>query len=692
MLLNGLATAARAQATPTTAEPAATATAVPPAEVREDEKAREAGKDHKLTDIVVTGTRTEYAVDAAPVPVQVIGREEIRAVSAVNIAQALDRIPGIYVKQNQQFGLGANTVRMQGTEANQVAVLRNGRRFRGGVNGVVDLRDIAVEDVERIEIIRGPASSLYGSDAMGGVINIITREGSKDPHAALTVAGGTQDSLLVQASQGWTIGPLGYFVSYQHDEVALAQLYGAISEQFENPNEKQIRDDVSGQFDYQLAKDHRANLSLDYNPIREGPDSQRTNTSVGGDWRWKLSETWEPSFGGAWYGFVRDNTLPGFEEHTRYNDSSVEPRLLYTIAEGFWGESHLLTGGDRFRYEDIDNQAQDSPRVRKHAWLNSAYLQDEILFAESVSSVIGTSVDQHSLYGADVSPRVTLGWRPAKAYRLTGIVARGYRAPNLLELFSQDANTPSPGQGYIILGNTNLKPETDLAFNLQFDFKPFVGVGGFVNLFRHDFDNLIFVSTVCGPLTGTPMCPGGGPRFIFEYQNAARALSQGVELTVSTSFSEMAWWPLPHHGLRLDLSYGYVDAKCQSGCPVGSDGEELPFRPPNRFLPSATYDYLPLGTALQVWASWEDKSQVSLPNTAVIPDYWVMNFKLSAQLNTLLGFIDQQHGAGPILKYLNVFLEGQNVLDNQVVDVATFGPQGAVVGRQSFLAGVQFEL
>ncbi len=685
-------TPALAAADPTPSAVVPTPTADTPAQRREDEKAREADKAHKLPDIVVTGTRTEYAVDEAPVPVQVISREEIRSVSAVNVAEALDRIPGIYVKQNQQFGLGANTVRMQGTEANQVAILRNGRRFRGGVNGVVDLRDIAVEDIERIEIIRGPASSLYGSDAMGGVINIITREGSKNPHASLTIAGGTQDTFLAQASHGWSIGPFGYFLSYQRSQVALAQLYGAISKQFEDSDALQIRDDVSGQIDYKVNKEHRLTLNADYNPIQEGPLSKRTNTTVGGDWRWQLSEAWEPSFGGAWYGFTRNNTTPGFEEDTKYNDSVVEPRLLRTFAEGFFGESHLLTAGDRLRLENLDNRTLEAPRVQQDAWLNSAYLQDEILFVESVSSVIGTSVDQHSSYGADVSPRLTLGWRPAKDYRLTGIVARGYRAPNLLELYSDDFNIPPGGSGgYVILGNSNLQPETDLAFNLQFDFKPFTGVSGFLVFYRHNLDNLIYVNTLCG-IGSLPECPPDGPDQVFQYENAARALAQGIEVTVTAVPSEMSWWHLPDHRLRIDLSYGFLDSECTSGCPLNQNGEELPFRPRNRFLPTATYEYLPRATVLQLWATYNDQSEFSLPNTAVIPSYWSMNFKLSAQLNKLLSFIDQEGGMGPMLQYLNVFLEGQNVLDEQPTDDVVFGPQGNVLGRQSFLAGVQFEL
>lgn len=639
---------------------------------------------------MVTGTRTEYAVEEAPVPVQIIGRDEIRAVSAANIAEALDRIPGIYVRQNEQFGLGANTVRMQGAEANQVAVLRNGRRFRGGVNGVVDLRDIMVEDVERIEIIRGPASSLYGSDAMGGVINIITRHGSREPHASLTAAGGTQGSVLVQASHGWSIGPLGYFLSYQHNEVALAQLYGSISAQFADTSAKQVRDDVTVQLDYAPTDNHLVTATADYNPIREGPQSSRQNTTVGADWRWTVDDHWESSLGATWYGFSRDNQLPGFEENTTYDDVAVEPRLLRTVPRGWWEETHQVTAGNRLRLEDIDSRGFVGPHVRENAWLNSAYLQDEIIVGSTISTVIGASVDVHSNAGADFNPRLNVAWRPLDRYRLTGIVARGYRAPNLLELYSADYNTPPGGTGgYAILGNPDLRAETDLAWNLQFDFRPFRGISGFLVAFRHDFDDLILIDQLC-PTTAGP-CPQPGPALIVQYQNVSRARTYGVEFSLTTILDEMPLWPLPAHGLRVDLSYAYLASVCESGCPAGSDGNELPFRPPNRFLPALTYEYRPLITALQCWGEYSDRAFANVENTSVVDPYWLWSAKLTARLDKLLWFVDGGSLPGIGMRHTTLFAEVQNLFDTQVT-APNLAAAGAVVGARSVLAGIQFEL
>lgn len=658
---------------------------------------------------MVTGTRTEYSVAEAPVPVQVITRKEIEAVSAVNIAEALDRIPGIYVNQNEQFGLGANTVRMQGADANKVAIVRNGRRFRGGVNGVVDLRDIAIEDVERIEVIRGPASSIYGSDAMAGVINIITRQGSKEPRTSLTAAGGSFGSLLFQASHGWRIGPLGYFLSYQHDEIELAQLYGAISEQFAGDagDAKQVRDDVSLQLDYTPAPLHTLELSADYNPIREGPQSNRQNLTVGGDWDWTYSEDWQTELGATWYGFTRDNDLPGFQESVDYNDYATEARLLRTVQRGWLGESHVITVGNRFRYETIDSQGNvlvgtggnsfETPDVKQSAWLESPYLQDEILVTDSISSVLGTSIDIHDRYGADASPRLSLSWRPAHNYRLTGIVGRGYRAPDLLQLYSADYNnivvTPNGILGYVILGNPNLNPETDLAFNLQFDFKPLPGLFGFVTLYQHNFDDLIAVSILCNPpnIPCPPDLPTPLPPLVLQYENVSKARTRGVELTVSAVPSDMAWWPLAAHRFRLDLSYAYLDSEDLSGRP-GFDGDELPFRPPNRFLPAASYEYVPLGTVLQVWGEYNDRSFAELPNNTVVPAYWLWNFKLSTLVGDAIPWAHRWPVVGELADALTVFVEGKNVLDEKVGLLGPLGSSVGAVGARTFLAGVQFEL
>src|SRR4029077_15588443 len=181
-----------------------------------------------LDEVVVTGSKSESRAWDSTVPTQVIPEEIIRETTTIDVQNVLGEVPGLYIRRNEQFALGASTVRMQGLDANKVAILIDGRRFRGGIDGVVDLRDIPANNIERIEIIRGPASSLYGSDAMAGVINFITKQGSAPPQGELALAGGDFHRRFVAGSQGWQVGPVRYFLSGVHDEFRLFEQFGAI--------------------------------------------------------------------------------------------------------------------------------------------------------------------------------------------------------------------------------------------------------------------------------------------------------------------------------------------------------------------------------------------------------------------------------------------------------------------------------
>jgi outer membrane receptor for ferrienterochelin and colicins len=653
---------------------------------------------HPLPEIVVTGTRTEYAAEDAPVPVQIVTRAQIDATSAVNVAEALDRIPGLYVRRNEEFRLGASTIRMQGADANKVAILLDGRRFRGGVDGVVDLRDIPVENIERIEVIRGPASSLYGSDAMGGVINVITRRGSPRPKLSATSAAGDYGTLLFRGSHGYRVGDLGYFLSAQHDETEIARLLGGISSQFDDgaSDAKQTRDDVFLQLDYDAGKHHRLGFTGDFAPVREGPQSERFDLALAGDWRWRIGEDASLDVAASRYQFERENDLPGFAEDLSYTAWSPEARLLLGVPTGFWIESHLLTVGHRARIEAIDLQSAGAaavsvPPVEESVDLQSPFVQDEILFGDAVSATLGASVDVHSRYGADPNPRLSVSWKPWPGYRVSAVVGRGYRAPDLRQLFDADFNnitvTPRGLNGYVILGNPDLEPETDLAVNLQLDFRPWPGLDGFLTLFRHDFEDLITVQT-CTPPDCQPGLDAPLPPLVFRYENVAEARTQGVELSFTIDPFLLAARPLARHRVRIDLGYAFLDSQDRSGRP-GFDGNELPFRPPHRFLPGIEYEYVPRGTRLHVWGEYEDRTFADLNNATIVESHWLWSFKLTAELGRALPFAGEWPGIGGVLAHLSTFVEGHNVFDEE------FGvpvPMGNVAGRRWFLAGVQLDL
>jgi outer membrane receptor for ferrienterochelin and colicins len=665
---------------------------------------------HRLDEMVVTATMTEHPIEDAPVPTQVIRREDIEATSSTNVQEVLDQVPDIYVRRNDQFRLGASTVRMQGADPNKVLILLNGTRFRGGIDGVVDLRNIPVNNVERIEIIRGPSSSLYGSDAMAGVINIITRGGTEQPTFSATRAGGNFGRVLLTGSHGYRVGPVSYFLSASHDEFEIAKQFGDISGQFSGPSSdaKQVHDDLFGTVTVEPTASQRLTLMADFAPIREGPQSEKRNLTTGADWSWAADDLSTLGLGFNRYGFTRENRLQGFEEDVDYANWAADTRMSRTFLSGPLGEHHLLSLGGNGRGQTLRSAGTSrttpsgirfvTPDVDESLVQISPFLQDEILFGDAWSLVAGSSFDMIQGYGINVSPRLSVSWRPTEDYRLAAVVGRGFRAPDLLQLYDIDANNiVVSGEritGYAILGNPDLAPETDLGENLQFEAHPLPGLSFFANAYRHDFRDLIEVSVACA--TSTMCVPGFVNPFpqlsgqIFRYQNVGRAVTQGFDISFSVQPLTMLGRTETPHRLRLDLAYGHLYSKNESGRP-GEDGKELPFRPPNRFLPSLTYGHADLGSEVKLWAEYEDRTFTDLTNSAdfIARSHWLFNLRVAQTLTPLLRLAGIGPAAPSAFDGASVFVEGNNVFDEE------FGlntPMGRIAGQASFLVGVTYQM
>ncbi len=669
------------------------------APAREEPPAR-----HRMAETVVTGTKTPHAADEAPVPTQVITREEIEAVQAGGIDAVLSLIPDIYVRQNEQFGLGASTIRMQGADPNKVLILLDGQRFLGGVDGVVDLRDIPATNIEQIEIIRGPASSLYGSDAMAGVINIRTRSGGDPLYVAGTAAGGSFGRQLYNAAVGADVGPVKLFVSGQHDQVQIAELLGPISAQFDDSTELQKRDTAFIRLDCPTAWQ---SLRLENNYVREdNPLSDNQDIASGLAWTWNVAPRWTIDVSGSRYAFDRKNDLEGFVEDIAYVSWQGEART--TWAAGRLGPTdHVLVAGARARMENIDSPARtigddafSAPKVDEGTDQMSPFLQDEIaLFDDRLTLVVGSSFDKHSEFGLAVNPRATLTYRPADWASASFTFGRGFRAPDLLQLYDVDINNVAivgdRVTGYAIVGNPDLDAERDTAFNLNLDANWHDIVRGNVSFFRHDFKDLI-ANTIACPAPG--QCRDGfahpfpelqGP--IFTFDNVAKARTQGVELGLEVA-PLAAFLPdaTVDHRLELTVGYGYLDAENQSGI-AGEDGKRLPFRPEHRVIPSVLYRYEPTASQVKIWGTYETgifADLINSPDQEVDPA-WLWNFKLDQTLGPALGAAGvavPQWAAG-----LGVFVQGLNVFDEEIDAAAVVAQRQLFAARQAFLGGVTYK-
>ncbi len=657
----------------------------------------------RLDETVVTGTKTVTERWDATVPTQVIPPERIEATSTIDLENVLGEIPGLYVRRNEQFGLGASTLRMQGADPDKVVVLLDGRRFRGGVDGVVDLRDIPANNVERIEIVRGPASSLYGSDAMAGVINIITRQGGPTPTLDAVAGLGSFGRHLGGLSHGWQATGVRYFLSLLHDDFRLFEQFGDVSAQFsgQNRDERQRRDHASLRLDWDAAADHRVIVSPTFQQ-QTNPASRNRNWTVGGEWQWDLGPRTHLTSWINRYSFDRRNTLTGFEEDVRFVDWEGESRFAVELAEARAWTSHRAILGVRARRQGLEQLASDLPGegespmalppVHVSVWQLSPFVQSDVTFGERWSVALGSSFDLHERFGLDVNPRATVTYRPAWWSRVSATVGRGFRAPDLVQLFGIDVNA---GGLYALLGNPDLAPETDLAFQLEAILRA-PGLDAFLTLFRHRFADLIRFQllTVCTAPGRPPGCVPDPAPFLppsslrFQTTNFARALTQGLELGAELSPFEVAGWPTAHQ-LRVGLGYAFLDTENRNGIP-GEDGKALPFRPRHRVLPSLGWSHRAWGVGLRLWGEYEADAFTDVANSpdAIARNHWLWNFKLT--LAPLRWLPETGHGGLDRLvtggRDVAFFAQGENVFDRE------FGPvtgQGRLAGAAAYLFGVQ---
>ncbi|MDH4318669.1 MAG: TonB-dependent receptor plug domain-containing protein, partial [Desulfobulbaceae bacterium] len=171
----------------------------------------------KLDEVVVTGTKTSHTLEDTPVTTQVVTQEEIERSGATTAGDVLSWVPGVYVKSN---GFARQAVNIEGLPDNYTLVLIDGQRQTGRHANAIDLSNIPTEMIQRIEVIKGPASVLYGSDAVAGVVNIITKKAPEKSYISGSASYGLDDSF----SAGDTVDSQINF-GKRHDQ--LSYIFGA---------------------------------------------------------------------------------------------------------------------------------------------------------------------------------------------------------------------------------------------------------------------------------------------------------------------------------------------------------------------------------------------------------------------------------------------------------------------------------
>ncbi|GAB3343402.1 ligand-gated channel protein [Chromohalobacter beijerinckii] len=552
-----------------------------------------ADDDVELNDVVVTASGHEQQVKNAPASISVIDREALENKHYRDITDALKDVPGVMVTG----GGSSQDISLRGMGSKYTLILVDGKR-QGSRETRPNSDGPGIEQgwlpplsaIERIEVIRGPMSSLYGSDALGGVINVITRKVAKEWNGSVTAETTIQedsDSGDINQTRFYVGGPL-------KDDVLGLEVYGQYSQRNEDEIENGYNDQSMRNGTAKLTwtptdrqtLDFEAGVNKQERTTNPGKSSAASNTrSETGYIRRHYAVTHQ----GRWDFGTSDSYVQREEIDNPSRDMAYESTVFNSQTVMPLG-AHILTLGGQYEKQELTdggNEAGDLDELTRWQW--ALFLEDEWLLTEDFSLTGGARLNKDENYGTHWSPRLYGVWNVAPEWTVKGGVTSGYRAPDLRQ--------SSPGWGQatggrngnaVILGNPDLKPEESLSHELGVIWDNQQGTQAGLTVFHTDFEDKITEERICDQSAGDASClyDGHDYDFISERYNVDEVTMQGVEATLTL--------PL---GMDYSLSanYTYTDSEQKSGQYEGKPLNNLP-----KHMANATLNWQPEGP-LSAW-------------------------------------------------------------------------------------------
>lgn len=589
---------------------------------------------HLYPETIITANRYETPIEQVGSSVTVITADELQRGGREQLVDALESQPGVSLARNGGPG-SLSSLQLRGAASGSTLVLIDGVEVNdpSGIDNTFDFASLLAADVERIEILRGPQSAVYGADAVGGVVNIITKRGEGPPRFTAEASAGSYDTQTGSVGVSGGPGPLSYALTYtgfRSDGISRADEADGNSEndavQTRNASARlglEAGEDLSFGFTGGWLDEEGQNDT--FGPA-DGPESTESRQLFG---RAEVNAEFmddrvavQASVHGS--EIDRTSTSPGFDSASRFIGTRTGLELLSNVDLG--GEDRTLTLGVAREIESAENSDQTLSTGATAVSLddsiatNSAFAQIAFPATEGLYLTAGGRVDDNSQFGADAT------YRLSAAYILdgTGTILRsslgtGVKAPSLFQLFSA-------------FGEPNLQPEESLGFDVGIEQR-LLGdrMVGSLTAFRTEFDNLIDYNLATN-----------------RYFNVNEATTEGIEAQVSF---------LAKPFLRLDGAYTYLRAKNET------TGNDLARRPRHSGKLSATVikpegrlQGAQFGVDLTLTGERFDNSA----NSVVTPGFGRVDLNASV----------------PVSASISVFGRVENLFDNDYQEVKGFGTPG----------------
>ncbi len=504
------------------------------------------GQNENREETVITPTRTRQALKNVGSSVSVITQKDIENSKAPLLLDVLRQVPGLEVTRTQGIG-GTTSLFIRGASAAQTLVFVDGVQMNSPTTGAFNFANLTTDNIERVEILRGPQSTLYGSEAIGGVINIITKKGAGDTKGTLGTEYGMHDTLRETVSVSGGKEKFDYSVgaSYLKTHGISAAGSGSEEDGYENfTGSSRLGWNFldNGRVDTTIRSTHS---DFEYDAFKYGigpvddPDRRQTTDEI--LLSTKVNKTffdlWTPSFLVS----INDTELKGFDPTDKSGEFRISTRVLRLEHQSDFTLFDIDTVTVGYEYEVAEGE--NAGRFDKTFWNNSLFFQNQIELFESLHWTAGLRYDDYSTFGNNLTYRTTISYNIEEIdTRLHGSWGKGFRAPSLNELF------------FPFFGNPNLRPEesTGWDFGVEKEILKNKLILD-VTYFENDFTNLISAAI---QRDGS-----------FLAENIARAESAGIE-------TALTYKPLTR--LSLVGTYTYTETQDRD------KDQQLPRRPRNR--------------------------------------------------------------------------------------------------------------
>lgn len=597
-------------------------------------------KTAQLGEVVVTATRDEVPIEQVGSSITVVTAKEIEQQQKRTVADALRMVPGLDLVRTGSFG-GGTAVFMRGAKSEHTLVLLDGIELNdpSAAGGGYNFANLTTDNIERIEVLRGPQSTLYGSRAIGGVVNIITKRGDGKLKGFLSAEGGSFYTARETAGVSGGTDLLQYALTLSRLDTGGVS---AAAERFGNMERDGHQNSaISARLGITPTKNSEIDLILRYNHSRTaidnggGPGMDDPNHIMRSDELNFRTQGWLSLYGGLWEQKlgVSFSDLSWSDDNDR---DSMHP--LNFLRSSFHGQNvkvdwqHVLNlhktttltvGAETTEENAKSNYYAESsfgpynePWPERYARTTGFYLQDQLNLWDAWFSTLGFRVDDHSKFGTEVTYRFTTAYLIKQSgTRIKGSYGTGFRAPSLYQLYS-------------IYGSPDLKPDKSIGWDIGLEQElPFMKATLGATWFKNEYTQMIDFN-----------------RQTWKYTNVAKAHSQGLELTAGLQ---------PADDLTLKAAYTYLEATDDL------TGKQLARRPKNKLTFDANYSFLKKAT-INLGLVYVGSRYSDTANTQKMKDYLLVNLA----------------GSYDVTKNLQLFGRVDNLFDRQYEEVVGYGTPG----------------